>query len=151
MQQVWGWRGRWHTKWNRNEEMRRVRWEEQKCKQIIMCGDREDGTRWGKAHSEHRFLAPSSTLRAPLSGTFLWTLPDLVTPLKRHSLSPRSCPPTRSAPSERFGYQYDCGRSLAPTHARKHEAHTPRVMKGGLSRFKQFCLFLSWRKQHGHL
>ena len=67
-------------------------------------------------HSEHRFLAPSSntpgiafrhlhpTLRASLSGTFLQTLPDLVTPLKGHSLSPSSCPPTRSAPSESFGY-----------------------------------------------
>ena len=44
------------------------------------------------------------TLRASLSGTFLQTLPDLVTPLKGHSLSPRSCTPTRSAPSERFGY-----------------------------------------------
>ena len=43
------------------------------------------------------------TLRASLSGTFLQTLPDLVTPLKGHSLSPRSCPPTRSAFSERFG------------------------------------------------
>ena len=39
-----------------------------------------------------------------LSGTFLQTLPDLVTPLKGHSLSPRNCPATRSAPSERFGY-----------------------------------------------
>ena len=37
-------------------------------------------------------------------GTFLQTLPDLVKPLKGHSLSPRSCPATRSAPSERFGY-----------------------------------------------
>ena len=46
----------------------------------------------------------SVTLRASLSGTFLQTLPDLVTPLKGHTLSPRSCPPTRSAPSERFGY-----------------------------------------------
>ena len=45
-----------------------------------------------------------TTLRASLSGTFLHTLPDLVTPLKGHSLSPRSCPVTRSAPSERFGY-----------------------------------------------
>ena len=44
------------------------------------------------------------TLRASLSGTFLQTLLDLVTPLKGHSLSPRGCPPTRSAPSERFGY-----------------------------------------------
>ena len=44
------------------------------------------------------------TLQASLSGTFLQTLPDLVTPLKGHSLSPRSCPATRSALSERFGY-----------------------------------------------
>ena len=35
------------------------------------------------------------TLRASLSGTFLQTLPDLVTSLKRHSLSPRRCPPVR--------------------------------------------------------
>ena len=33
------------------------------------------------------------TLRASLSGTFLQTLPDLVTSLKGHSFSPRSCPP----------------------------------------------------------
>ena len=45
-----------------------------------------------------------TTLRTSLSGTFLQTLPDLVTPLKGHSLSPRSCPATRSAYSERFGY-----------------------------------------------
>ena len=48
---------------------------------------------------------PRSTLRAQLSGTFLQTLPDLVTSMKGHSLSPRSCSPTRSAPSERFGYE----------------------------------------------
>ena len=64
-----------------------------------------------------------------LSGTFLQTLPYLVTPLKGHSLSPRSCPATRSAPSERFGYYYDCRNNLAPKHARKHEAHPPRVEK----------------------
>ena len=40
------------------------------------------------------------TLRASLSGTFLQILPDLVTPLKGYSLSPRSCPATRSAPSK---------------------------------------------------
>ena len=45
-----------------------------------------------------------ATFRASLSGTFLQTLPDLVKPLKGHNLSPRICPPTRSAPSERFGY-----------------------------------------------
>ena len=52
-----------------------------------------------------RFVTLGPTLRASLSGTFLQTLPDLVTPLKGHSLSPRgSCPATRSAPSERFRY-----------------------------------------------
>ena len=51
--------------------------------------------------SLHRVLY---TLRASLSGTLLQTLPDLVTPLKGYSLSPRSCPVTRSAPSERFLY-----------------------------------------------
>ena len=61
-----------------------------------------------------------------LYGTFLQTLPDLVTPLKGHSLFPRSCPTTRSAPSERFGY---CRSNLAPKHARKHETHPPRVKR----------------------
>ena len=80
----------------------------------------------------------STTLQASLSGTFLQTLPDLVLPLKGHSLSPRSCPPLQSAPCEKFGYWYDCGSSLAPKHACKHEMHPPRVKKKVLSRFKQF-------------
>ena len=63
------------------------------------------------------------TLRTSLSGTFLQTLPDLLTSLKGHSLSPRSCPPTRSAPSERLWKQ------PSPRHARKHEAHPPPVKK----------------------
>ena len=62
--------------------------------------------------AKHRFPAPK----------FLQTLPDLVTSLKGHSLSPRSCPPTRSVPSERFGW-YECGIYLAPMHPRKHETH----------------------------
>ena len=44
------------------------------------------------------------TLWAVLSSTFLQTLPDLVTPLKGHFLSPRSCSVMQSAPSERLGY-----------------------------------------------
>ena len=44
------------------------------------------------------------TLHASPSGTFLLTLPELVTPLKGNTLSLRICPPTRSAPCERFGY-----------------------------------------------
>ena len=43
-------------------------------------------------------MVVAPTLRSSLSGTFLQTLPGLVTPLKGHSLSPRS------APYERFGY-----------------------------------------------
>ena len=57
---------------------------------LFMCLRTQRGI---DAHSEHRF-----------PGTLLQTLPDLVTPLKGHSLSPRSCPPTGSAPPERFGY-----------------------------------------------
>ena len=46
----------------------------------------------------------NTTLQATLSGTFLQTLSELVTPLEGHSLSPSSCPPTRSAPFQRFQY-----------------------------------------------
>ena len=59
---------------------------------------------WGVGVWGGRSMGVYITLRASLSCTFLQTLPDLVTPLKGHSLSPRSCPATRSAPSERFGY-----------------------------------------------
>ena len=69
------------------------------------------------------------TLRASLSGTFLQTLPELVTPLKGYSSSRRSCLPTRSAPSERVRYEYDCRSSLASKHPRKHKTHPPRVKK----------------------
>ena len=44
-------------------------------------------------------LTPQTDVTTSLSGTLLQTLP-----LKGYSLSPRSCPATRSAPSERFGY-----------------------------------------------
>ena len=103
------------------------------------------------------------TLRAPLSGTFLQTLPDLVTPLKGHSLSSRSCPPTWSAAlSVRFGYWKDCGSNLASKHVRKHETHPPRAKKKrkkkkkkkeeeAPSGFKPFWFYFSWRKPHGQL
>ena len=75
----------------------------------------------GKRCSESR----DSVNRLP--ALFLQTLPDLVTSaLKGHSLSPRSCPPTRSVPSERFE---DCGSSIASRHTRKHETHPPRILK----------------------
>ena len=87
---------------------------------------------------------------ASLSDTFHQTLPDLVTPLKGHSLSPRSCPPTRSArPPKGLGTNnYDCRSNLAPKHARKHETHPPLVKKkekkkkGVPSRFKRSVGFI---------
>ena len=56
--------------------------------------------------SEARTLSGQGKGRlwASLSGTFLQTLPDLVKPLKGHSLSLHSCPAMQSVPSERFGY-----------------------------------------------
>ena len=70
------------------------------------CGITNHGIGWRKdvVNQCLELVAVCVTLRASLSGTFLQTLPDLVTPLKGHSLSPRSCPPTRSAPAEKFGY-----------------------------------------------
>ena len=44
------------------------------------------------------------TLQASLFSSFSQTLPELVPPLKGHSLSPCGCPPTLSVPSESFGY-----------------------------------------------
>ena len=57
---------------------------------------------------------PQSKFKASLSGTIpktqsialhhlLQTLPNFVTPLMGHSVSPCSCPPTLSAPSGRLG------------------------------------------------
>ena len=97
------------------------------------------------AHTPSTAFRHLSSNRAPLSGTFLQTLPDLVTPLMGHSLSPRSCPPTRSAPYERFRY-YDCRSNLAPKHARKHETHPPRVKERVPSRFKRLWFYLCWCK-----
>ena len=66
-----------------------------------------------------RHLPPRVTLQAPLSGTFLQTLPGLVTPLKGHFLSPHSCLPTQLTPSERFGHTPSIAfRHLPPNSAR---------------------------------
>ena len=51
----------------------------------------------GKARSGQRVHAEHMTeytLRASLSGTFLQTVAQVVTPLKGHSQSPCSCPPS---------------------------------------------------------
>ena len=45
----------------------------------------------GNAIAMSALVSLPVSLLASLSGTFLLTLPELVTPLKGHSLSPRSC------------------------------------------------------------
>ena len=74
--------------------------------------------RWSWAYLGSAMLKPAKSLigaeiigvpvsitpRASHSGTYLQTLPELATALKGHSLSPRSCPPMLSPPSERFEY-----------------------------------------------
>ena len=61
------------------------------------------------------------TLRASLSGTFLQTLPDLVTPLKPgYRVRVR----LKKADAEDLGtniYIYNCRSNLTPKHARKHD------------------------------
>ena len=83
------------------------------------------------------------TLWAPLSGTFLQTLPDLVMPsgfsyaIKGHSFYLRTAVHQRGQlPPKGSGTKYDCRSSLVPKHACKHETHPPRVKK----RRKEFCL-----------
>ena len=71
-----------------------------------------------------------TTLRSSLSGTFLQTLPDLVTPLKGHSLSPRSCPPTRSAPPK--GLSTDHIPSTAFRHLPPHSVRFSYATEGAL-------------------
>ena len=88
-----------------------------------------DTARGSLLQAEFVFLEVVVTPRASLSGTFLQTLSELVTPLKEHSLSPRSCPPTLSAPSEMFGCLEDCGGNIASKHALTLEARPPRLEK----------------------
>ena len=71
---------------------------------LLQCGcGQRGGFLAGQARNCQQTVC--TTLRTSLFGTFLQTLPELVMPLKGHSLSPRSCPPGNAvaAPSERFG------------------------------------------------
>ena len=86
----------WTTDWDRDSGRRTPHGRQPTRTRFSMC--------LRKMHIAWSLVCVHHTLRASLSGTFLQALPDLVTPLKGHSLSPRSCPATRSAPSERFRY-----------------------------------------------
>ena len=72
------------------------------------------------------------TLRASLSGTFLQTLPDLITPLKGALfISAQLSSDAVSALQKGLSTnkKCDCGSNLASKHPRKHETHLPRVKK----------------------
>ena len=70
-------------------------------KEYPFSGVPKSGRVWRKVpESDARSVI---TLRASLSGTFLQILPELLTPLKGHSLSPRSCPATRQRPLKGLG------------------------------------------------
>ena len=73
-----------------------------------------------------RFGAADS-LRASLSGTFFQTLPELVTPLKRHSVSGQlSTDAVSSLPKVGVLYnEQDRGSNMASKHAHKLEARPP--------------------------
>ena len=76
-----------------------------------------------------RFMG-KGILRASLTGTFLQDSARIVTLiLKGHSLSPRSCQPTRSAPSEEFGTNKTVEACITSKHVPKHEARQPTVRK----------------------
>ena len=92
-------------------------------------------------------------LRAPLSCTFLQTLPELVTPLKGHSFSITAQLSTDAVSAPPKGWSTNKTESnTASKHARKHEARPPRVKakcfsKKSSSRFKWFWFHFCWRKQ----
>ena len=80
--------------------------------------ERSEGC-WTRAHSEHRFPAPSSKLCQIWLRHWRGTLYLRAAVHRRGQRSPKG-----------LGTDwYDCGCNLAPKHARKHESHLPRVKK----------------------
>ena len=81
-------------------------------------------------------LTPQNYMDFPntpsLSGIFLQTMPDLVTPLKGPSIFISAQLSTDAVSALRKLWVLiieDCGSTLAPKHALKHETHPPRVKK----------------------
>ena len=106
-------------------ELRRKKLEKQKSWQLTNLVQLYSGQ---LKEEEGEFLDSSAFIpQVSHSGSFPQTLPELVTPLHGHSLSPSSCPPTCSEPSERFGYWQDCGINVVLKHGREHEASPPWV------------------------
>ena len=80
------------------------------------------------------------TLRVSLSGTFLRSLPELVTTLKGHSFSPR--PPKGSGTNNAV----DVTQRLS-THVNMLMCASDFFIKEKVSSgFRWFCFYLCWRK-----
>ena len=82
----------------------------------------------------------SNPLRASLSCTFLRTLPELVTPLKGHSLGVylRAAVHRRSQRPPKG--LVVCGSSIAPKHPCKHETHVPWAINKYIYNYKSFSI-----------
>ena len=79
-------------------------------------------------------VAVLGTLRASLSGTFLQTLPDLVTPLKAGALFISARLSTEAVSALRkVRVLIRLWKQPSAQHAHKHEAHPPRVKKTSVS------------------
>ena len=68
-------------------------------------------------------VTEGTALRASLSGTFLQSLPELVTPLKGELFI------SAQLSTDAVSAFRDCGCNIASKHARKHETYPPRVKK----------------------
>ena len=93
----------------------------------------------------------AATLRASLSGTFFQTLPELVTPLKGHSIfisahltgRHRRC----QRPPKGLSTNKTVNARLRPSTHVNMRPGPPWVKTRVPSRFKRFWFYLSWRKQ----
>ena len=70
-----------------------------------------------------------ATLQASLSRTFLQTLPELLSPLKGHSISTQLSSDTVSALQKVLVLIRNCESRIALKHVHKHEACLPRGKK----------------------
>ena len=87
----------------------------------------------------------AATLRASLSGTLLQTARFSYATEGALFISAQLSSDAVST-LRKVQVLYDCGSSLAPKHARKHETHPPLVRKRVPSRLKRLRFYLRWCK-----
>ena len=94
------------------------------------------------------------TLWASLSGTFLQTLPELVTPLKGHSFISTQLSTNAVSTLRKFWVLVRLWKqhgAQACTWIWDASAPSKKTKKTLLSRFKQFWFYFCWHKQHSQL